>query len=73
MGNELLKIAFSTGDKKIVIACQNFLSYVETKNVDEKKINNVRQTIINRLENNVEACRKLKNLITIILYESIGC
>lgn len=73
MKNELLMVAFGTGDKKIVESCQKFLQYVETKTVDEKKIDSFRQIITNRLENNVEACRELKSLMTIVLYESIGC
>lgn len=73
MKNELLMVAFGTGDKKIVESCQKFLQYVETKTVDEKKIDSFRQIITNRLENNVEACRKMKSLMTIVLYESIGC
>ena len=70
--NELLMVAFGTGDKKIVESCQKFLQYVETKTVDEKKINRFRQIILNRLENNVEACRKMRNLMTVVLYEAIG-
>lgn len=73
MKDELLKVAFNTKDKKIVLACQKFLYYVETKSIDEKKIDSFRQIIINRLENNVEACRELKSLMTIVLYKSIGC
>ena len=72
MKEKFLMCAFKSKDKKVVISCQKFLDDIENNRINEKKISSFRQIISRRLENNVEVCRELKNIMTIMLYENIG-
>ena len=72
MKEKFLMCAFKSKDKKVVISCQKFLDDIENNQNNEKKISSFRQIISRRLENNVEVCRELKNIMTIMLYENIG-